>query len=345
MIANAMVDIWRCEGVDPILKYEDDLSVLRLPAKKGSYQSGPFSYAYDRGQCLNIISPLQVPWHPEKGTPTFSSDFVFIGLRWNMIQKTVSLPDPKRLKYLDQVESFLSRYSHSACSLENVEQVHGSLSYISFVYLEGRSYLSSLSDFGRSFEGDRSAQFQLPPTPVITDLKWWKETLSSTFSRVLAPLTDTLDLGIFVDASTSWGIGLIFGYRWMAFKLRPGWDTRTPSGVRRGIAWLEMVAVELMIYVIHSLGYTHSKVLIHSDNMGVIGAVARGRSTNYHLNLSIRRMAAITCSEFILPYFEYIETTRNPADPISRGTLPPASDRLPLTFELPPDLLSALEYV
>lgn len=342
MIANAMVDIWRREGVDPIFKYEDDINVFRLPIPN----SHPPHYSYDRAQCLDVISILWVPWHPDKGTPFFSSDFIFIGLRWNIVLKTVSLPELKRLKFLDRVKSFISCFSRSSCQLRDVERIHGSLCYISFVYLQGRSYLSSLSNFACSFKGNPFIALHPPPS-ALSDLKWWRSTLCNpSFSRPLTPLANSLDLDIFVDACTSWGIGLIIDGQWMAFKLLDGWNSYEPThDIRRGICWLEMVAVELAIYAIHAAGHRHCKILVHSDNMGVIGAMAKGRSPNYHINRSIRRTADITFPNLILPLFEYVESSLNPADCISRGVLPPLSSRIPLSFTIPPDLTPFIAYV
>lgn len=217
--------------------------------------------------------------------------------------------------------------------------------YISFVFLEGRSFLSNLSNFACTFRGN-SFITRRPPPSVLSDLRWWQRTLCSTsFVRPLTPLVDSLGVDIFVDASTSWGIGLLIGSRWMAFKLLPGWsNSHVARDINRGICWLEMLAVELVIYAIFASGFSHCKVLIHSDNMGVIGAVAKGRSPNYHINLSIRRMASITSSNFILPYFEYVESSCNPADPISRGILPSISSRIPLSFDIPSELLSAIAF-
>ncbi len=340
-----MVDIWRLEGVDSIFKYEDDLNVIRLHSPNGFLHEDSFHYNYNRSQCLDLISSLRVPWHPEKGTPFFSSDFIFIGLRWDTILRTVSLPEHKRLKFFDRVSSFISCFSKSPCKLRNIEHIHGSLCYISFVFLEGRSYLSSLSNFACSFKGN-SFISRYPTRSVLSDLKWWRKTLASVSSpRLLTPLSDHLDLDIFVDASTSWGIGILLGERWMAFRLLPGWNTsRVDNDVSRGICWLEMIAVELVIYAAHAAGFSNCRMLIHSDNMGVIGAVVKGRSPNYHINLSICRMTSITCANFILPFFEYVESALNPADPISRDILPPSSSHIPLSFSLPSDLTLAIEY-
>ncbi|CAL1715691.1 unnamed protein product [Somion occarium] len=45
-------------------------------------------------------------------------------------------------------------------------------------------------------------------------------------------------LVLFVDASTSWGIGLVANGKWLAWQLKPGWKS---DG--RDIGWAEMVAI------------------------------------------------------------------------------------------------------
>ncbi|EDR04694.1 uncharacterized protein LACBIDRAFT_304015 [Laccaria bicolor S238N-H82] len=43
MIANAVVDIWRAEGVFPVPKYEDDLKAFRFPSPLGPFVDGEFT--------------------------------------------------------------------------------------------------------------------------------------------------------------------------------------------------------------------------------------------------------------------------------------------------------------
>src|ERR1700719_1636370 len=56
MIANAVVDIWEGEGINPILKYEDDLKIFRIPSVTGSFTDGNFRYDYDREDMMRRIS-------------------------------------------------------------------------------------------------------------------------------------------------------------------------------------------------------------------------------------------------------------------------------------------------
>jgi hypothetical protein len=134
MIANAAVDIWMAEGIKPILKYEDDINVFRYPVKNGPFKDGSFTYNYDRTEALRRISSLTIPWHPKKGDPFFSSKTTFIGMYWDLDTHRVSLPEKKWLKFLRQVEAFVSSFERSKCNLRDVERIHGSLCYISFIY-------------------------------------------------------------------------------------------------------------------------------------------------------------------------------------------------------------------
>jgi hypothetical protein len=46
-----------------------------------------------------------------------------------------------------------------------------------------------------------------------------------------------------VDASTSWGLGIVIGRRWYSFKLIANW--KQPG---RDICWLEAIAIELLYH-------------------------------------------------------------------------------------------------
>jgi hypothetical protein len=336
MIANAMVDIWELEGIKPIVKYEDDLNIFRFPSSSGAplldNTPSPPIFPYDRAQALNVIASLNFPWHPDKGQD-FSSSFTYLGFLWDIAQKTVTLHDDKRKKFLDRVDLFIATFSGHRCQIRDVMKIHGSLCHIAYIYPDGRNRLPSLSNFICSFEGnDYTCRF--PPKSLISDLQWWQTTLSRGRTlRHLHPRGDLINLNLFVDASSSWGIGIIFGKKWDAWRTTPRW-----KGPCRDIGWLEGVALELLIYVLEEQGIKDSHVLIHSDNQGVIGAFDKGRSRNFEVNLSIRRSACILAALNIRLSIHYIESEQNPADPISRGITGLPEDHLSSTFALPEEL-------
>jgi hypothetical protein len=173
---------------------------------------------------------------------------------------------------------------------------------------------------------------------VTKTLSWWHTRLKDHLAfRQLHPLPYAKDIGIFVDASTSWGIGIIIDNYWWSIPLSAGW--KQPG---RDICWLEAVALELLFYFLHQLGHENVQLVIHSDSNGAIGAHSKGRSKNFEINLCVRRTYAISSSLLIFPQFSYIESSLNPADRISRGDMYlPISTRLRRCFEIPVDLISS----
>ena len=333
MIGNAIVDIWQAEGVRPILKYEDDLKVFRYPVDAGSFHQDGFTYYYDREEALSRVSSLHVPWHKEEGDLIFSNVTTFIGFSWDLPTKRVRLPDEKRLKFLNRVRIFLDYFSGHRCSLLDVQKPHGSLCHIAFIYVQGRTRLPSLSNFIASFM-DNEFTRRYPPKSMLTDLKWWFHILQdASFYRQLLPHRPCQDMGLFVDASTSWVIGIVVSGRWTAFRLHGSWKVEG-----RDICWLETVSIEILLYILEAMGISNTTLLIHSDNQGTIGSMAKGRSRNHHINLSIRRAYVVIASQLIIPELVYIPSENNPADPISRGELGSIDSRITVSFSLPDEL-------
>jgi len=221
MIANAVVNIWRAEGVFPVPKYEDNLKVFRIPSPMGLFHDGNFSYDYDCAEMLRRIHPLGVPWHDEKGDDHFLFVTTFIGFCWDIPRKLVSLPEEKQLKFHECVRRFLCNFKGQPCHLLDVEKIHGSLCHVAFIYMDGRSRLPSLSNFASSFHNNKVIT-RYPPHSMMTDLGWWLKKLEiSSVSCALHPQGSLQDLGLYVDASTSWGIGIIIGDSWASFQLSP----------------------------------------------------------------------------------------------------------------------------
>ena len=202
---------------------------------------------------------------------------------------------------------------------------------LSFIH----SRLPSLSNFIASFVGN---EFTRRYKSVISDLKWWSQALATSgFHCQLLPRGPPLDMGLFMDASTSWGIGIVIAGSWADFKLHEDWKVEV-----RDICWLETVAVEILIYILEAMGISSTTLLIHSDNQGTIGSLGKGRSRNFHINLSIRRAYVVLASRFITPELVYIASENNPADPISRRELGSLTSRITTSFSLPDELRSII---
>lgn len=341
MMGNAIIDIWIREGVNPIVKYEDDVNVYRLPVPHGRFVDGGFSYDYDKHEAARRIASLHVPWHEAKGDPEFLFVQTYIGFLWDLPNHSVSLPPAKLVKFRERVRIFLDCYDGHRVPLREVDKIHGSLCHVSFVYTDGRSYLASLSNFAASFNGNEHST-RYPPRSMLTDLRWWLHALSEPTPHVrhLRPRGPLQDLDIYVDASTSWGIGILIEGRWAAFRLKSGW--KIPG---RDICWLESLAIELLFHFLEGMGLRDANLLVHSDSQGAIGAFEKGRCPNWHINLVVRRSFPLMARLHISPTFKYIESARNPADPLSRGILGLHGARIPHSIQLPSELLPFLSHV
>jgi len=282
MITNAVVNIWQAEGVFPVLKYEDDVKVFHVPSESGPFHNSGFSYDYNHAEMLHHIAPLSVAWHEGKGEDHFLFVTTFIGFLWDIPGKLVSLPDDKQLKFHECIQRFLNDFQGHLCHLLDVNKIHGSLCHTAFMYMEGHSHLPSLLNFASSFHNNKLIT-RYPPHSMMTDLTWWLQMLEQCdVSWPLHPHGPLQDLGLYVDASTSWGIGIVIGDSWALFQLFPDW--KAPG---RDICWLETLVIELLTYFLEQMGLHNCRLLIHSDNQGTISTLDKGQIPNSHINLSI----------------------------------------------------------
>jgi hypothetical protein len=77
---------------------------------------------------------------------------------------------------------------------------------------------------------------------------------------------DAWDLDIAIDASKSWGIGVVIDNQWDAWHWKAHWHFEG-----RNIGWAEAIAIELVMHILFERGLSDAVVLIHGDNQGVIG--------------------------------------------------------------------------
>lgn len=323
-VADATQDIWQAVEVKAI-KWVDDFDLFRFPAISGKYSSEEFPhlrYSYDMNFAKFIIAPLGVPWHRSKGQD-FSSKFHFLGFSWDMTRRSVSLSNEKKAKHIYRVQSLLTAEASHKATLKMVQTVSGSLNHISFVYRRGSSRLPGLFSWLSSFSDNYIPRWA--PPSVVSDLRWWLDTLLIPhFSRSLAPAPEPIDLGIWVDASTSWGIGILADSGWDAWQLRSGWESPT-----RHIGWLEALAVEFAISIFASDSTRGANIIIRSDNEGVIGSFNKGRSGNFEMNASVRRSESVLDAFHMHISLIYVSSASNLADPISRSVFPLDPHRLP----------------
>lgn len=284
-------------------------------------------YELSEDDIYGLASRLGWPWSKKKTRP-FSSRFNYIGFTWDLVDKTVEITTEKKAKYLAE----LTRWQPGA-SVRHKEalSILGKLVHCSCVVREGRSRIPALSRWTATFRSDRPHLAFVIPTSVLDDIRWWRNQLGAPFCGMpVQDVPEPIDLDVFVDASTGWGIGLTIDSSWDHWKLRAGWKT---DG--RDIGWAEMVAVELGLLALVEEGHHDVHIRLRSDNQGVVGALKAGRSRGIESNRALQRVVAIMIERSIWLTVDWVASADNPSDAPSRGLPPPGYVRRAHTFVIP----------
>ena len=108
---------------------------------------------------------------------------------------------------------------------------------------------------------------------------------------------------------------------------------------------MEAIVLELLFYFLKAMHLENANLLIHLDGQGAVGAFKKGHCPNWHINLVLHHSFLVLACMFIHPTYAYIESSLNPADPISHGILPPCSSIILPPILLPKELHLVLQYV
>jgi hypothetical protein len=205
--------------------------------------------------------------------------------------------------------------------LKDAESLVGTLNHCALVLPDGRSHLPSLYHLLASFHGKQSLVRHRVSDVVASDVDWWRVRLSGTCCVLkIKALPLPSPVAVFVDASTSWGIGFVMGESWLAWKLKPGWKSDDCD-----IGWAEMVAVYLALTALIA---SNAHFILRSDNKGVCGAFEAGCSHNVSQNIVLGHTVSLFREYDIWFLMLWVPTKENIADGPSRGLLPPSDSIL-----------------
>ncbi|QRV84972.1 hypothetical protein RhiJN_12988 [Ceratobasidium sp. AG-Ba] len=323
---DAIARIFTLRGMGPVVKWVDDFLFFRFPHESSS------APPYSEDDIYAIAVLLGWPWKLSKTRP-FANIFIYLGFEWDIERRTVRITLEKRTKYIQRIKSWLDC---TKVSLESTEKLVGTLVHCTQVSRDGRPHLAGLLSFLASFHRFLKNPFHLlsPSRRARSDVAWWLNHLSeSPCSRQIRFPFPTHPIPCYMDASTSFGIGIIVEGHVAAWKLAPDW--RTPG---RDIGWAEMVAVELALTSLTSRGIHSRSVIFRSDNLGVVYAVQAGRSRNNEQNVVLMRILSLADKFDIDIAISYIPSAENPADKPSRGIVPSDTPHISWPSQTPPTL-------
>ncbi|QRV84674.1 hypothetical protein RhiJN_26739 [Ceratobasidium sp. AG-Ba] len=309
---DALIHICENKGFGPVLKWVDDFLFFRSPVP-GHF---PHAFAYSEQDIYELAAALGVPWKVAKTKP-FSEWFQYLGFDWDIPARAVSIPPEKRQKFATKIKNWLSL---KKVSLKSTQSILGSLIHCTLVVNEGRSRISGIARLTAAFSHHHRDRFitKTPTTRAIEDAKWWLNQLEHGECRTLIrPPPPRSQIECFMDASTSFGVGIVINNKYASWRLNKGW-----KAAGRDIGWAEIVAVELAVGAIIGMGVRDVTVTLHSDNQGVIGAIRAGRSRNDQQNLVLQRIHTEAMAHGLCIDMQYVATKANKADAPSRGESP-----------------------
>jgi len=330
--ADVLLVIFKSKSISPALKWVNDFVLFCVPSSTATdaTDTNTNAYSYNLSSVMNITNPLRVPWHPIKvKCQDFGPTVSYVGFIWNLEDHSLSLSPKKYLKYLKKVCSFL-------CSSDSPSQNHGmsilrTIQHISFMYRDSRSTLLPFASFISKFPNDFTTCHA--PKSVLESLRWWEAILLNPHCAHSLKPCQMLNPDLWVNASTSWGIGIIHGNKWSVWTLMPGWKAEG-----RDISWANSIALELAVCILVEYNLCNCSIIICSDNTGVIGAYDKGRSCNIPHNDSINHITLYIVPSNIMIIPTYVASTLNRANPIYCGILGPSHLHTDLPPVLPPEL-------
>ena len=311
-------------------KWVDDIVPICRRCTDGSYD-------VDLDNIIKWFAYLGWPLSLEK-LHDFAAIVRYIGFDWDFDLKVVSLPKDKRIKFLGRVTSWIHDASHQGVTIEQTKQLLGTLSHISNIHRIGRSFLPATQSFLVAFYAiakrhhERAIRFiriRLSAA-TISDITVWHDLLTIQSASRSLSINPLVDPNVWVDASSDWGIAIVMEGQWHAWKLLPGWNSCSHD-----IGWAESVALEFAIYHLIWAGFSHVRLLIHSDSQGTIGQYNKGRGKNQSTNNCICRSVASMLHAHIDVIPEYVRSEDNIADDPLRGWNLDNGLKLTQAFEIP----------
>ena len=226
----------------------------------------------------------------------------------------VKTAEKKVYKYTTRIDILLSKV---LVTRKDLEKIHGYLNYAAVIEPFGRPFLSTLTNAiqGKPY----NLEFPLPST-ARRSLHLWKEILRRNLGSSLKFILNDLARAknnIFIDASTSWGIGGCCGPNYFCIP----WSELSTFNTDV-IARKELLACLVAVFCFGDI-IANQLVSLYTDNQNVVVWLRKGRSTS---SLGNSFLAAWELGKYrarckISP--AWLPSTHNrTADALSRNTIP-----------------------
>ena len=277
---------------------------------------------------------LGVPLATEKCSAP-ATRMTLLGLELDTDNMTISLPNDK-LQALQATIQQLHR--RQKCRKKELQSLVGRLVHAARCVPAGRAFSRRLVELANTAAAP--LHWLRITAEARADMRWWAAFLPSWNGT--APLMDPrgADGGqpAFHTDSARSGMGAWSGSRWWAVSWPPGFvDAAAPS-----MTYLEMIPL-LVACLVWGPSWRGCRVLVRSDNMGVVGSVARGWSGDSRTMSLLRHLLFAAALQNFSLEVRFVPTHQDgPADALSRGDIARFRRLRPLASQHPDPTPSGL---
>ena len=290
-----------------ILAYVDDFQPV-APSK--------ISAQFILGTLRSVLNIIQLPEEPSKAQ-IVSTKVKYLGLNYNGIDHTVTLPTEKRQLYIRYLEYFQNSRRVKNSDLDSM--IHR-LRHAASVLRAGRPFFLNL--LNTYIKNKRHMYIQLSKTDR-EDIVWWIHILKYLKPKVIigpSHWTNAADMNLFTDASKR-GFGAFFNGKWFngSFTVQ---EIATFETHDITINEFELLVVVFAISTWGSL-MTGQRITFHCDNSASVASIDKQKSRVPVRIALLRHLYAIALVFSIDLRVLWISTKNNIlADALSRFDLP-----------------------
>ena len=210
-----------------------------------------------------VCQCLGVPIAPEK-TEGPTTELVFLGLKLNSRDQTVTIPKDKLIKLRSSLQTMLGR---KKCTLKEIQSLIGSLNFACRAIAPGRAFLRRLIG---SIKNLTKPHFRMRVTQDMkADMAMWLEFLENHNGVSLfkdAQWFSNADLELFTDSAASIGLGIYLNGKWAQAK----WGNNfTQECSNNNITFLEYFPILVSLHIFRQ-EMSNKKVIFHCDNAAVV---------------------------------------------------------------------------
>lgn len=232
----------------------------------------------------HVCNRLGIPVAHEKSEGP-SSQLHYLGLLIDSEKMVIKIPEDKVLELKSKIKYVLGC---KKITLRELQSLCGNLAFCSKALPAGRAFSRRI--YSATSKAKKPHHYIKITQGIYHDLMVWNLFLDK-FNGVSYILdinwTSNSALELFCDAAggATKGCGSYFQGKWVYL----GWPSWFSTEILKDITYLEMVPIALSVYIWGNL-FNKKKILIHSDNMGVVEILNRNTSKSLRVMTLVRHI-------------------------------------------------------